>query len=273
MCLRPLYGQSCDRECLAHAMSIFLQAMSGGKSGSVPLAQHAEIRENGKPVALPDTAWKSVKSIRSTMLFADPVTGNVVSRSGVELAGGKAGYISTRLKIVAGGKIADIELSSDVSTRVVQDYVWKLDSQFNSVLPASQRMSRIDLEALGRRYFHGLSTHIAVVSDFDVSCDRFHSGQRITNTSGNSVEAGSPRTCASSLEGNVPWGPATEQRFPIIDPDRGIVFGITLLHYPKLPNQPQMYVSEIFKVVGSRIVKIDNIGIMMQGVTTLGFTH
>jgi hypothetical protein len=29
----------------------------------------------------------------------------------------------------------------------------------------------------------------------------------------------------------------------------------------------------VFKVVGGRIVKIDNIGLMMQGVATLGFVH
>jgi hypothetical protein len=34
-----------------------------------------------------------------------------------------------------------------------------------------------------------------------------------------------------------------------------------------------MYVSEAFKVVNGRIVRIDNIGLMMQGTATLGFAH
>jgi hypothetical protein len=55
--------------------------------------------------------------------------------------------------------------------------------------------------------------------------------------------------------------------------ERGLVFGVTLLHYLRNPTPSQMYVSEVFKVVGGKIVKIDNIGLMMQGVTTLGFTH
>jgi hypothetical protein len=59
----------------------------------------------------------------------------------------------------------------------------------------------------------------------------------------------------------------------VIDPERGIVFGVTLPHYLKTPNEQQMYVSEVFKVVGGRIVRINNIGLMMQGVSTLGFTH
>jgi len=264
---------SCDASCLSKSMADFLKAMTSGTPTSVPLTESAEIRENAKLVSLSDTTWKSVKSIKSVMTFADPVTGNVVSRAGVELANDKPGYISTRLKLVAGGRIADVELSADTSNHVVADYVWKLDPLFTTTLPPEQRMTRIDLEALARRYFHALSTHIPVVADFDEHCDRYHSGQRITNVKLNTVESSPPRTCPSSMEGNPPWGPATEQRFPIVDPEHGIVMGMTLLHYPKLPNQPKMYVSEVFKVIDGKIVKIDNIGLMLEGVTTLGFSH
>jgi hypothetical protein len=59
----------------------------------------------------------------------------------------------------------------------------------------------------------------------------------------------------------------------VIDPERGIVFGITLLHYLSGPTPRQMYVSEVFKVVDGRIVRIDNIGLMMEAVATTGFVH
>lgn len=254
-------------------MDDFLAAMTAGKPGSVTLTDHAEVRENARVISLAASTWTAVRTIRAVVIFADPVTGNVVSRAGVELADGKAGYISTRLKVVGGSRVADVEISADTSPRVAPEYVWKLDPEFAAVVPPDQRMSRIELEALARRYFHSLTSHVAVAADFDDRCDRFHSGQRITNTASNTVEGGPPRTCAGSLEGNPPWGPATEQRFPVIDPERGIVFGVTLLHYPARPNQAAMYVSEIFKVVRGRIVRIDNIGLMMEGVTTLGFTH
>jgi len=264
----------CDRACLERVMDDFVKAMTTGKTASVPLAQEAEIRENAKVVALDATAWRQVKAIRSVMTFADPVTGNVVSRAGVELADRKPGYISTRLKVVPGGRITDVEIAADTSARVVGSYVWNLDPQLAAVLPPDQRISRVALEALGRRYFHALSTHQPVAADFDdANCNRFHSGQQITNAGQNTVEGGPPRTCVASMEGDRPWGPATEQRFPVIDEERGLVFGITLLHYLKSPDQRVMYVSEVFKVVGGKIVKIDNIGLMMQGITTLGFAH
>ena len=207
------------------------------------------------------------------MTFADPVTGNVVSRAGVELTSGKPGYLSTRLKVGRGGQITDVELSADTSSRVVAAYVWQLDPRYAEVLPPAQRMSRDSLDALGRRYFGALTDHRPVAADFDDRCDRYHSGQRITNTAANTVEGGPPRTCFASNNGDRPWGPAVEQRFPVIDPERGIVVGVTLLLYPKVPDQPRMYVSEVFKVAGGRIVQIDNIGLMMQGVATTGFAH
>jgi hypothetical protein len=266
-------GPPCDQACLAKVTDDFIAAMTHGKAGAVPLAAQAEVRENARVVSLDRTTWPQVKVVRSIMTFADPLSGNVVSRAGVELADAKPGYLSTRLKVGSDGRITDVEISADASPRVVGPYVWNLDPLFSSVLPPQQRLSRVELETLGRRYFHSLSTHQAVAADFDDSCNRFHSGQQITNVTRSTVESGPARTCASSLEGNVPWGPATDVRLPVIDPERGIVFGITLLHY--LKNQParQMYVSEVFKVVGGRIVKIDNIGLMMEGVTTLGFVH
>ena len=270
---QPTQESGCDRACLMGAMSRFLAAMTVGTVGDVPLAQAAEIRENARRVSLEETAWKDVTTVRSAMTFADPVSGNVVARAGVELDDGRPGYISTRLKVLDDGLITDVELSSDTSPQVVGAYVWALDPSFEKVLEPEQRMNRVELEALGRRYFHSLSSHEAVAEDFDADCDRFHSGQQITNTARNTVEGGAPRTCAASLEGDPPWGPATEHRFPVVDPERGIVVGGTLLHYPKLPDEPRMYVSEVFKVVSGRIVKIDNIGLMLQGVETLGFTH
>jgi hypothetical protein len=264
---------ACDAACLSAVMEAFLKDVTSGRADSVPVVLDAEIRENGRPVAIAATTWASVKSARSVLTFADAVTGNVVSRAGVELSDGKPGYISTRLKVVGGRRIADVELSVDTSPRVVGSYVSKLDPQLNAVLPPEQRLSRVELEALGRRYFNSLSSHVAVRSDFDDRCNRFHSGQQVTNVARNTVEGGPPRTCAGSLEGSVPWGPATEHRFPVIDPERGIVFGITLLHYQERPGQPRMYVSEVFKVVGGKIVAIDNIGLMLEGVTHLGFAH
>lgn len=263
----------CDQSCLAKVMADFVDTMTQGKAGTVAVAEDAEIRENAKVVRLPDNTWTKVRKVRSIMTFTDALSGNVVSRAGVELVDGTPAYLSTRLKVVVTGRITDVEVSADTSPRVVSAYVWNLDPVFTAVLPPEQRVSRVQLEALARRYFQSLSSHQAVAADFADGCNRFHSGQQITNVTRNTVENGAARTCASSLEGDVPWGPSTDLRLPVIDPERGVVVGVTLLHYLKTQPGRQMYVCEVFKVVGGRIVKIDNIGLMMEGVTTLGFVH
>lgn len=264
----------CDQACLAKVMDGFITAMTTGKPSSVPLAQDAEIRENGKVVTLDATGWKQVKTIRSSFTVADPLTGNIVLRAGVELGDGKPGYLSTRLKVSPSGRVVDVEMSADTSPRVVSAYVWNLDPKLTAVLAPEQRMPRVALEALARRYFNGLSSHQPDPADFDDAvCNRYHSGQQVTNVARNAVEGGRGMTCSESNTGDRPWGPAGEQRFPVIDAERGLVFGVTLLHYLRNPTPSQMYVSEVFKVIGGKIVRVDNIGLMMQGVTTLGFIH
>ena len=107
------------------------------------------------------------------------------------------------------------------------------------------------------------------MADYDEArCNRFHSGNQITNVSRNSVEGDGARTCVTSNAGNKPWGPALEQRFPVIDVEHGIVNGMTLLMFPS----QVMYVSEVFKVERGKITHIDNIGLVRPGLEhTTGF--
>jgi hypothetical protein len=256
---------SCSQECLLVAMTGFKADLLAGRP--VTLAPNAEVRENMEVTAVEKSAWKKVKAIRSTAVFADAITGNVVSRDGVELHDGGPGYLSTRLRIEAG-KIAEVEVSSDLA-RANPAYVWNLPPVLTSFVARDERMTREALDALAHRYFQSLTDHKGVAADFDdARCNRFHSGNQVTNVRLENVEGQGPRTCFTSLDGPKPWGPALEQRFPVIDPDRGIVFGVTLLMYA---NQV-MYVSEIFKVEKGRIVHIDNIGLLSPGLEhTTGF--
>lgn len=269
----PTPPPACDRACLLAAMDRFLDAVVAGRFTAVPLAEAAEVRENTRTVPLARTVWVRVRTIRSRMTFADALTGNVVSRAGVELDDGRPAYLSTRLKVAGGGKLVDVELSADTSAGVVASYVFNLDPRYAAVLAPAERLDRAALDALARRYFQALTDHRPTAADFDDRCNRWHSGQQITNVARNSVEAGAARTCVTSLEGELPWGPAVEQRFPVIDVERGVVVGVTLLHYPEVPGAPRIYVSEVFKVVGGKILLIDNIGLMLRDAATLGFVH
>jgi hypothetical protein len=81
----------CDRQCLLSVMDDFVKGMTAGRTGPIPLVEHPEVRENAIVTTLGDTTWSRVKSVRSILTIADPLTGNVVSRAGVELAAGTPG--------------------------------------------------------------------------------------------------------------------------------------------------------------------------------------
>jgi hypothetical protein len=260
--------EACSRACLAKVMADFKASVLAKKP--VELAPSAEVRENMEVTTVDQSAWKDAKAVRSSAVFSDAVTGNVVSRDGVEMSDGKAAYISTRLKVEAG-RITEVEFSSDVA-RANPAYVWNLPPVLTATVPEAERMTREALDALAHRYFQTLTDHKPVAADYDEArCNRFHSGNQITNVSRNAVEGQGARTCVTANEGNKPWGPALEQRFPVIDVEHGIVLGITLLMYA---NQV-MYVSEVFKVEQGRITHIDNIGLVKPGLEhTTGFgTH
>lgn len=261
-------AQACSQACLVKVMADFKASVLAKKT--VELAKDAEVRENMEVTTVDKAAWKDVKAVKSSAVISDAVTGNVVSRDGVEMSDGKAAYISTRLKVEAG-RITEVEFSSDLA-RANPAYVWNLPPVLTATVPESERMTREALDALAHRYFQTLTDHKPVVADYDEArCNRFHSGNQITNVSRNAVEGQGARTCVTANEGNKPWGPALEQRFPVIDVEHGIVLGITLLMYA---NQV-MYVSEVFKVEGGRITHIDNIGLVKPGLEhTTGFgTH
>lgn len=264
----------CDAQCLNTSAAQLTAALRTGRSRAGMISGDAEIRENGDVTAFAATIWRKVRKVRSEMTFTDPLTGNAIVRSGVELIDGKPAYLSTRLHRAASGRIVDIEIAADTGSMVVPGYVWNLDPMFTAPVPLAQRTERSAMEAIVGRYFNSLGTHVVVHADFDDAlCDRFHSGTRITNVEARGIEGSGKRTCISANEGPRPWGPASEQRIPIIDVERGIAVGITLLRYPDEPGQPTMYVTEVFKIVGGKIVRIDNIGLKQGYRASLGFVH
>jgi hypothetical protein len=84
------------------------------------------------------------------------------------------------------------------------------------------------------------------------------------------VEGSGDVGCYESNLGPRPWGPATEIRIGLVDPERGIVAGYAILYYSG--NPMRMQISEVFKILDGRIRMVDNIGLMEDGITTSGFT-
>jgi hypothetical protein len=261
---------TCDRACLLQQAAEFNSDMLGHTTGKIPLAPAAEIRENTKTISLDASKWSSVKQIRSQGVFADPILGNVVEHLAAETDAGKTVYIGTRLK-VAGGKITEVEINFDDGHQVNAKNLIPYDPLFTTIVPEGERSTREQLERIITSYFQGLTDHKPIEADYDPRCDRYHSGNRVTHNSRNGVESSGDVGCYESNLGPKPWGPATETRIAVIDPERGVVIGYSILYYGDSPRR--MQINEVFKILDGRIRMVDNIGLMEDGITTSGFTH
>jgi len=259
---------ACDRTCLLEHAKQFNADMLAHATEKIPLAPNVQIRENTKAITLADSKWSGVKKILSEGVYADAIKGNVIEHVAAETNGGKTVYIGTRLKL-ADGKITEVEINFDDRPDVNLKNLVPYDAFFNTIVPAEERATREQLERIITSYFQGLTDHKPIEADYDPRCDRYHSGNRVTHNARNGVENSGDVGCYESNLGPKPWGPATEVRIGLVDPERGIVIGYAILYYGDSPRR--MQINEIFKILNGRIRMVDNIGLMEEGITTSGF--
>jgi hypothetical protein len=259
---------TCDRVCLLEQAKQFNANMIANTTEKIPLAGNVIVRENTKAIAIGGSKWLGVRTILSEGVYADPILGNVVEHVAAETSAGKTVYIGTRLKLV-DGKIKEVEINFDDSDRVNSRNLVPYDPIFSTIVPPEERSTREQLERIITSYFKGLTDHNPIQADYDPRCDRYHSGNRVTHNPRNGVEESGDVGCYESNLGPKPWGPATEVRIGLIDPERGIVIGYAILYYGDSPRR--MQINEVFKILKGRIRMVDNIGLMQEGITTSGF--
>jgi hypothetical protein len=267
---RMAVASTCDRACLLDQAKQFNANMLAHTTAKIPLAPDAQIRENTKPITLAESKWLNVKVIRSEGVYADAIKGNVIEHVAAETASGQAVYIGTRLK-VEDGKITEVEINFDDRPNVNAKNLIPYDPIFNTVVPPDERSTREQLERIITSYFRGLTDHKPTETDYDPRCDRYHSGNRVTHNPKNGVEESGDVGCYEANLGPKPWGPATETRIALIDPERGIVIAYSILYYGN--SDRRMQINEVFKILEGRVRMIDNIGLMEEGITTSGFTQ
>ena len=266
---RAASAATCDRDCLLEQAKQFNVNMLAHTPEKIPLGPNAQIRENTKAIALADSKWFGVKRILSNGVYADAIKGNVIEHVAAETASGQTVYIGTRLKL-ANRKIKEVEINFDDRPNVNAKNLVPYDPFFSTIVPPEERSTREQLERIITSYFQGLTDHKPIEADYDPRCDRYHSGNRVTHNSRNGVEDSGDVGCYESNLGPKPWGPATEARIALVDPERGIVIGYSILYYAN--SDRRMQINEVFKILEGRIRLIDNIGLMGEGIKTSGFT-
>jgi hypothetical protein len=271
-------SNGCDRACLNGFVDRYLDAVVAHDPSRLPTTKLVKFTENGQKLELGDGFWRTATA-RGTYKFyvADPHAGQV-GFEGTMLEAGQPVIVAVRLKI-ENQKVSEIETivaRGQMSQNGAQN-LEKLGAPrraFLEDLPASARVSRLDLIKTANKYFSGMQQNDGKgdYSFFADDCNRLENGMQTTNnltpmpgvtSSGAPRPAPTPRYDPASNPTMYSAGwPCADQfrsgllhfvtrirdrRFPIVDEERGIVFSFVFFDHSagdtrnfQLPNGRSM---------------------------------
>ena len=223
-----LIPRDCDRACLLHIASLYIDALVHRDRSRAPFAPAVRFTEND--VLLPlgtEGLWATISEASSNGLTAaDTETGNVAWFGTVKEYGVPA-YYAVRLEVRAG-LITEIESviqrKPDLPAPFGDPQKLVHDPSFAEVLPASQQRGRERLRDVVYGYFSTVARNDGeLLTQFDPDCQRTENG--ISTTSGNFGAAAMAKGCEPQFRLGIYRlnKRVRDRRFPIIDEERGVV--------------------------------------------------
>jgi hypothetical protein len=270
--------RDCDRACLLHIASLYMDALVHRDPRRAPFAPDARFTEND--VLLPlgkEGLWATISAASSDALTAADTETENVAWFGTVKEYGVPAYYAMRL-LVRGGEITEIETVIQRKPGLPAPFgnPDKLahDPTFAELLPASEQRGRERLRDVVYGYFSTVARNDGeLLTQFDPDCQRIENG--ISTTSGTFGAA----TMAQGCEAQFRLGifrlnkRVRERRFPIIDEERGLVVATGFFdhdssvdHYVltnggerqtplKWPNS--LSLMEAFKIRAGRIYRVE----------------
>ena len=233
---------SCDRACLVSHMDRYLTALTKKDTKGAPFASSLRYTENGVEVKLGDGLWKTAASYRkeTRLDFADPVTANAGVMVVVLENGTTPVLYLARLKVVKD-EISELETMAVRQAGAANGF-FSPDNMvpkpvFLQAIPADKRMTRAELQAEVDLYVDFLDGGSGEKVHFDSMCTRFENGVM---------------TAAPGAVGSQSWNFDVTRRYPIIDEEAGIVWGML----PFSQSDTALVVGEAFKVIDKKIMMI-----------------
>ena len=281
----------CARACLETALSTFLAALAARDPGTARVAPGARYSENNVPLPFGQGLWRTIDSIgdyRNAVFDAD--AGQIglfftLRENGVpQLA-------FLRLKLDAG-RIAQAEvlIQRRQASKFLNTQGLVVKSLWDRPLAAGDRPTRAALIATVDRYFDGLSSGDGAQVSFSDDCERIENGIQTAGVTrapppvGIAPLGGEARPlqrCRDQFNAGVTRyiQAVTPRRYAVVDPARGLVFGVFDFQHPgdllqvtgrdgSVHTMPEAAIrpftlpaGELFKVVEGRIVAIEAVGI------------
>lgn len=280
----PLEQNSCQRACLEQFVSRYLQAMADGKVDPALFAPNARFTENGMEMPLGNEGlWATATGVGQYKLIVPDVETQNVAFLGTVLEQASSSAtgptrppelvgLSLRLRIV-DGRITEIEqiaarpdrplgnnaaapASIFSATGAAVEKLGAPSERFAQPIPATERMSRADLVAVGNAYFEAVERNTGKdYYPFTDDCQRYENGMMIVGPQQSLAGAGCRKQLETSLIGAVTS--IRDRRIVAVDRERGIVFAFAFFDHRPINWTWQL--GELFKVEKGQISRIEAI--------------
>ena len=272
----------CDDNCLSDIARHYLRDVVRQDSSRLPWGERVRYTENNVAMMIGDGFWGAGPGTQGEgLLLPDATTGNIVW-FGITTEHGQAAYHGLRLK-VEDRRITEVEsyLGREGEPEVfakVDGYV--RDAAFGEAVPAGQRRSREQLQALVDGYFNSKQqNHGEVFTRFAADCEQKTNGVSIT--SGDHWAAQAVEGCEAQLEAGVfkPVDRIRARRYPVINEATGVVVALSIedhaaryVDYETLDGKPLAVQVEypnsrgrldLFKIVDGSITRIDGVSVFL----------
>jgi hypothetical protein len=234
---------ACDEACLKSTMDGYLQALQRHDPSGLKVAPTVRFTENGVAIPLGEALWVTFSKLGPYRHdFFEPATGGVATYVTMR-ENGTPGYLMVRLK-VAAGQLTEIEtvVNRDAPLSLTQP---AYEPMWDRVDPTAQRLSRQQLIAGTLGYMRAVALMKGELAPFAESCIRLENGMVMAlgphdqppvplpplahdNDWAAAVRASLGMGCSKQLDTGV-YAFITEYdnaRFPIVDVERQIVFGV-----------------------------------------------
>jgi len=269
----------CNEACLLKLADTTMQAISKQDFRSLPWADPTAYTENNVPLMINDAWWGSAGENvgPKALALADEETGNVVWM-GTIWDHDQPSFGAIRIK-APDGKIAEIEVIAGRTPWPIpfgDPKAFALPTSMTKPVAAKDRRSRERLIDLADAYLATKQRNNGtLLADFAPGCAMTENGVPITSAEADyAPKAGD---CASVFKEGLfaPVERIRDRRFPVVDPERGLVLAISVQDVPARETSffttggqkvavkrefPQSrLVAELVRIEGDRVMRAEGV--------------
>jgi hypothetical protein len=285
---------ACDRACLIDTANDYLAALVAHDPKAVRLSPDLKFVENTQPLEAGEGLWATASAAPSAFALhvPDPVSGQV-GFIGMLEESGKPIQLGLRLK-VENGAIAEAEhLVVRSFNGNALDNLRTPRPGLLTEIPASQRLARELLLAVGMTYYDAIEQSSGDATPFAADCERRENGMITAGGTGTGFDGLPRQGCAAQMDSRTfTYIDSIDfRRVWIADPVAGLVFGLS--HFRHSMKDKEITVigrdgkpatramnfdpfdlpaAHIFKVRDNRIHEIEALGFTMPYLSKGGWS-